>query len=109
MERYTKIICTLGPASGEEAMLLKMASRGMNVARINSSHGNHEQHKKFIDTVRMVNKKHGYNIKILQDLTGYRIRVGDIKTRKNLEQKDLLARADNLEEKVSVSIKNRLR
>ena len=59
MKRYTKIICTLGPVSSSEEMIKKMAIRGMNVARINFSHGDHLQHQHMIDAVRAVNKKHG--------------------------------------------------
>ncbi|HLF17993.1 MAG TPA: pyruvate kinase [Candidatus Omnitrophota bacterium] len=85
MSRYTKIICTLGPASSSEAMIVKMASRGMDVARLNFSHGDHEHHQKLIDLVRSVNEKHGYKITILQDLEGYRIRVGKLKKKINLQ------------------------
>ena len=79
MKRYTKIICTLGPSSSDEKMIAKMASRGMNVARINFSHRDQQQHQKMIDVVRAVNKKHGYNVSILADLEGYRIRIGRFK------------------------------
>jgi len=84
-DRYTRIICTLGPACANEAMLDKMACRGMNVARINFSHGTDEQHQKMIDLVRQVNTKYGHDIAILQDLAGYRIRVGLLKNRKDLK------------------------
>ncbi|MCA9398609.1 MAG: pyruvate kinase [Candidatus Omnitrophica bacterium] len=79
MARYTRIICTLGPASSSEEMISKMASRGMNVARINCSHGTHKQYQKFIDTVRAVNQKHGYKVQILLDLEGYRLRLANLK------------------------------
>lgn len=85
MNRHCRIICTLGPATTNEAMLIKMASRGMNVTRINSSHGSEQQHQKMIDLVRGMNKKFGYEVSILQDLTGYRIRVGNLKAKKPLE------------------------
>jgi pyruvate kinase len=85
MSRSTKIICTLGPASSDEAMILKMASRGMDVARINFSHGTHAQHQKVIDIIRSVNEKCNYKVKILCDLEGYRIRIGDLKRRIALE------------------------
>lgn len=85
MNRYTKIICTLGPVSNSESMIEKMALRGMNVARINFSHGNHQQHQKMIDTVRAVNKKHKIAVSILVDLEGYRIRIGQFK--KSIELK----------------------
>lgn len=79
MKRYTRIICTLGPASNDESMIAKMALRGMNVARINFSHGNHQQHQKMVDAVRHVNKKHGFNVTLLADLEGFRIRIGRFK------------------------------
>lgn len=90
MHRNTKIIATLGPAISNEAMLAKMAKRGMNIARINSSHGTHEQHQAMIDLVRAVNKKYHCNISILHDLTGYRIRVGNLKKKKILEKDDIV-------------------
>lgn len=76
MKRHAKIICTLGPASAQEAMIAKMASRGMDVARINFSHGDHRLHQTLIDRVRRVNEKHHYRVTILQDLEGHRLRVG---------------------------------
>ena len=79
MKRHTKIICTLGPVSCEEAMVGKMASRGMNVALINFSHGNRQQHQKMIDAVRSINEKQGFSVTLLVDLEGYRIRIGRFK------------------------------
>src|SRR5690349_14477306 len=84
MARNCKIICTLGPASDDEAMIAKMTSHGMNVVRINSSHGTEAQNQKMIDIIRLVNKKHKYDMTILQDLTGYRIRVGILRAKKLL-------------------------
>lgn len=78
MSRYTKIICTLGPASNSEEMILKMSQRGMNVARINFSHGSHKQHQVMIDKVRYVNEKYDRSISLLQDLEGYRIRISTL-------------------------------
>ena len=85
MNRYTKIICTLGPASNDEAMIEKMAMRGMDVARINFSHGNRQQHQTMIDAVRAVNKRCNVTVSILVDLEGYRIRLGRFK--KNIPMK----------------------
>jgi pyruvate kinase len=84
MKRHCKIICTLGPASDDEAMVVKMASRGMNVVRINSAHGTETQHQKMVNIVRLVNTKHHYDMTMLQDLTGYRIRVGHLRSKKLL-------------------------
>ncbi|MDF2840698.1 MAG: pyk [Clostridia bacterium] len=52
--RKTKIVCTIGPASESEEMLIQLVNAGMNVARLNFSHGNHEEHKKRIDTIKKV-------------------------------------------------------
>ena len=49
--RKTKIVCTIGPASAKEDVLTEMALAGMNVARLNFSHGTHEEHKVLIDTI----------------------------------------------------------
>ncbi len=72
----TKIICTLGPSSGDKSILKKMIDRGMDVARLNFSHGKHETHQKHIDIIQNLNKINENQIKILQDLEGYRIRIG---------------------------------
>lgn len=55
--RKTKIVCTIGPASESEEMIEKLINAGMNVARLNFSHGSHEEHKGRIDTIRKVAKK----------------------------------------------------
>ncbi len=76
----TKIICTLGPASGTETIIRKMVLLGMDVARLNFSHGSHEEHKARLDIVRTINKKYRRHIRILQDLEGHRIRIGRLKS-----------------------------
>lgn len=75
----TKIICTLGPASSSETIIRKMAFAGMDVVRLNFSHGSWELHKERIDIVRKINKKYRRHIKILQDLEGFRIRIGRLR------------------------------
>jgi len=75
----TKIICTLGPASREESILLKMMRAGMNVARLNFSHSALKIHLAYIQLIRKLNKKYHLNVKVLGDLEGYRIRVGRLK------------------------------
>ena len=72
----TKIICTLGPSCTKAAVLNKLILAGMSVARLNFSHGTHKTHKQSIQTIRQLNENHRNKIKILQDLEGYRIRVG---------------------------------
>ncbi|MDD5341649.1 MAG: pyruvate kinase [Patescibacteria group bacterium] len=76
--KRTKIVCTLGPASASEKILEKMIKAGMNVARLNFSHGTYPEHKKIINLVRKLAKKYDEPIMILQDLQGPRIRVGDL-------------------------------
>ena len=74
----TKIIATLGPASSTETVLRKMFIAGLDVVRLNFSHGSHKEHLKRIEIVRSLNKKMRRAIKIMQDLEGYRIRIGKL-------------------------------
>jgi pyruvate kinase len=83
----TKIICTLGPSSGNVKVLKKMMLAGMEVARLNFSHGNSAEHQNRINLIRGLNSKYGRDIKILQDLEGYRIRIGRFKDKKEIELK----------------------
>lgn len=88
--RDTQIICTLGPASSDTAILKKMAERGANVLRLNFSHGTHKTHQQHIDLVRALNKKHGFDMKVLGDLAGYRIRLGKLKKSILIEKNQIL-------------------
>jgi len=83
----TKIICTLGPSSNKSSVLRKMMVSGMDVVRLNFSHGSHAGHKRSLDLIRELNKNHRRHIKILQDLEGYRIRTGKFKNKKEIELK----------------------
>ena len=74
--RQTGIICTLGPASQARDTILQMAQNGMDIARLNFSHGRHEDHARLIGIIRDINQREGFQIRVLQDLEGYRIRVG---------------------------------
>lgn len=76
--KKTNIICTIGPASASYQTLKEMAKAGMNIARLNFSHGDHQTHLSYLQFIRKLNKEAGFNIKILQDLEGFRIRVGKI-------------------------------
>ncbi|MGE5618390.1 MAG: pyruvate kinase [Sphingomonadaceae bacterium] len=76
--RRTKIVCTLGPASAPEATLRAMIRAGMDVARLNFSHGTHESHAALIALVRKVAAEEGRVVAILQDLQGPRIRIGEM-------------------------------
>ncbi|MFB0907400.1 MAG: pyruvate kinase, partial [Spirosomataceae bacterium] len=78
MNKKTKIVATVGPASDSEEMLLKLANAGVNVFRLNFSHGTHEEHMARITRIRSINEKHGLKCAILQDLQGPKIRVGEM-------------------------------
>ncbi len=77
--RRTKIICTLGPASSNRKTVEKMIEAGMNVARLNFSHGTHEGHQKYIDMVKTIRKERGCPLAIMLDTKGPEIRTGVMK------------------------------
>ena len=77
--RKTKIICTIGPASESEEMLTKLALAGMNVARLNFSHGTHEEHKRRIESIRRISKELDMPIAILLDTKGPEFRIKTFK------------------------------
>jgi len=77
-ERKAKIICTLGPASVDPAVLFSLIGKGMDVARLNFSHGDHEGHRKAIELVREGAVRYRRPVAILQDLQGIKIRTGRV-------------------------------
>ena len=77
--RKTKIICTIGPASDNEQILRAMCKSGMNVARLNFSHGTHEYHKANIELFRKVRDELKVPAAIMLDTKGPEIRVGNFK------------------------------
>jgi len=79
MFRKTKIICTLGPASESAQMIEKLAVAGMNIARLNFSHGTRNQHAATIEAIRRVSSQLDLPLAILQDLPGPKLRTGRLK------------------------------
>lgn len=75
----TKIVATLGPASSKPEVLFSMFNAGLDVCRLNFSHGSQADHQEVLDTIRDINKKHKYNVGILADLQGPKIRIGMVK------------------------------
>ena len=75
-ERRTKIVCTIGPASGSRPVLDRLVAAGMDVARLNFSHGTHEEHARTIRLIREGEADWGHPITILQDLQGPKVRLG---------------------------------
>jgi pyruvate kinase len=76
--RKTKIICTLGPATETPEMVTKLAEAGMNIVRLNFSHGDHVTHGQRITMVREVSEVAGYNLGIMLDTKGPEIRCGEM-------------------------------
>lgn len=77
----TKIVATIGPASSSYNNLLELAKVGVDVFRLNFSHGTHEEHHEVIKHIIAINEKYSYHIGILADLQGPKIRIGDIEGR----------------------------
>ncbi len=108
--RKTKIVCTIGPASSSEAVIEKMCLAGMNVARLNFSHGTHDDHKRRIEMIRSVRRRLGLPIGIMLDTKGPEYRIGVFKDgRVDIEQGDrFVFTAEDIvgdKERVSVSYK----
>lgn len=106
--KKTKIVCTIGPASESEEMLQKLMTAGMNVARLNFSHGSHEEHAARIATIRKVAKKLNKNIGILLDTKGPEIRTHNMKNGLIMLQKGSdvtvsMEEVEGTEEKFSVT------
>ena len=109
--RKTKVICTIGPASETEDILTEMCLAGMNVARLNFSHGTHEEHQEKIDTIKKVRSQLDLPIAIMLDTKGPEYRIQTFENHKiYLNDGDTFAfTADECigtNERVSVSYKN---
>ncbi|WP_299288521.1 pyruvate kinase [uncultured Mucilaginibacter sp.] len=78
--KRTKIVATLGPASAQKEMLLSLIRAGVNVCRLNFSHGKQEDHQIAINNIREINEQYKLNVGILADLQGPKIRIGMVKT-----------------------------
>ncbi len=78
-QKRTKIVATLGPASANKEVLMTMIKAGVDVCRLNFSHGKQEDHQKVIDIIREINAKYKINVGILADLQGPKIRIGIVK------------------------------
>lgn len=76
--KRTKVVATIGPSSASREALEPMILEGMDVARINFSHGSHEDHQKVIETVRAINTDRNTNTAILADLQGPKLRIGEV-------------------------------
>lgn len=79
IDKKTKIVCTIGPSSEAKEKLSKLTEVGMNVVRLNFSHGSFDEHQKRVDNIREIMKETGRTVAILQDLCGPKIRIGTFK------------------------------
>lgn len=109
--RKTKIICTIGPASSSDDVLVRMCKSGMNVARLNFSHGSYDDHKEKFELIKRVREKLGLPIAIMLDTKGPEYRIGLFKDKKViLNEGDLFTfTTEDIvgdETRVSVSYKN---
>ncbi|MFH1281955.1 MAG: pyruvate kinase [Candidatus Omnitrophota bacterium] len=86
----TKIICTLGPASSSEVALRKMMLAGMDLGRLNFSHGKPEELLRRINLVQLINMKYRRRVKLLGDLQGHRVRVGELHAPVELKKSKIL-------------------
>lgn len=88
--KKTKIIATMGPSTANKQVLKQMFEQGLNVCRLNFSHGSHEDHLHFITTIRELNEETGNNVAILADLQGPKIRVGKMEEGTVLEEGSII-------------------
>jgi len=88
--RKTKIICTIGPSTSSYEMLMAMYIAGMNVVRLNMSHGDHDTHEKVIRSIKNINQKIKDSIPVLMDLEGPEIRTGTLKNDLQLKEGDVI-------------------
>lgn len=86
----TKIVATIGPATSSEEMLEKIILAGVDVCRLNFSHGAYELHQEVIDRVRNINQRLGCNVALLQDLQGPKLRIGKVDGEFNLQEGNTL-------------------
>ena len=78
MIRKTKIVCTIGPATESPKMIAELIRAGMNVARLNLSHGSSDEHMERIRIIRQCAEELGVNVGILLDIKGPKIRIGEL-------------------------------
>lgn len=88
--KNTKIVCTIGPASSSEEVFRQLVDAGLNVARLNFSHGNHEERTEQIEMIRRVAKETGKTIAIFADLSGPKMRLGKFEGVKDIKTGDTI-------------------
>ena len=89
--RHTKIVCTLGPATETYESIRDLATAGMNIARLNMSHGSHASHEAAIRKIKALNRRLNHPLSVLLDLQGPEIRTGDVSANIELHPGEILA------------------
>lgn len=90
MNKRTKIIATIGPASSSQETIESLILAGVNIFRLNFSHGTHQEHYEILQKIRFAEKKTGKIVGVLQDISGPKIRVGKLEEPFNLQHNDIL-------------------
>ena len=90
MQKRTKILATLGPASHEIEIIEELIKAGANMFRLNFSHGSHEYHLETLNNIRTAMKNVGKTVGILQDISGPKVRIGDVKEPFELHRDDII-------------------
>ena len=93
--RKTKIVCTIGPATASLSAIKQLIRAGMNVARLNFSHGNRKDHRETIKKIRQAAREERRTIGILQDLAGPKIRLGQINERRLIAGEEVVLISGN--------------
>ena len=86
----TKIVATLGPASWHKEVMMEMIKAGVNVFRVNFSHGDHETHRRTIQLIKEINSEHNCKTAVLADLQGPKLRIGDVEDGAVIKEGDTL-------------------
>ncbi|MCD6259026.1 MAG: pyruvate kinase [Helicobacteraceae bacterium] len=90
MKKRTKIVATIGPASDSLEMIESLIIEGVNVFRLNFSHGSHEYHSSVLQKIRQAEQNTGYMVGVLQDISGPKVRVGELESSFELEENDTI-------------------
>src|SRR5690348_18014604 len=86
--RHAKIVCTLGPATDNSEVLAALLNAGMDIARLNFSHGSHSEHARRLRMLRKVSNECGRAVAVMQDLQGPKIRTGPLEGGRRAELQD---------------------
>ena len=90
MKKRTKVLATIGPASDSLETIEALIRAGVNVFRLNFSHGSHESHSEVLEKIRQAEKSTGFLTGVLQDISGPKIRVGKLEEPFNLKKGDIV-------------------